>query len=57
MPASLADALALADGHPLTRRLLPPVFVDNYLTVARLELEAFATQVTDLERRRGLEMA
>lgn len=57
VPRDLAEALRLADASPLTRRLLPAAFVDNFLTVIRLELEAFATMVTDLERRRGLEMA
>jgi glutamine synthetase len=57
VPRDLAEAYRVADASPITRRLLPAAFVDNFLTVARLELEAFATQVTDLERRRGLEMA
>ncbi len=57
VPRDLAEAVRLADGDPITRTLLPPAFVDNFLTVARLELAAFATQVTDLERRRCLEMA
>ncbi|MEX2649664.1 MAG: glutamine synthetase family protein [Alphaproteobacteria bacterium] len=57
VPRDLAEAYRLADQSPLTRRLLPPAFVENFLTVVRLELDAFATMVTDLERRRGLEMA
>ena len=57
VPSNLAEAYAQADTNPLTRRLLPAAFVDNFLEVTRLELDAFATQVTDLERRRGLEMA
>ncbi|MGH6718408.1 MAG: glutamine synthetase family protein [Alphaproteobacteria bacterium] len=57
VPRDLAEAARLADESPITRSLLPPAFVDNFLTVVRLELEAFATQVTDLERRRCLERA
>jgi glutamine synthetase len=57
VPRNLAEAIQAADDSPLTRDILPPEVVDNLLIVARMELGAFDSAVTDLERRRYFEMA
>jgi glutamine synthetase len=57
VPRNLAEAVRAADESPLTREILPPEVVDNLLIVARMELGAFDSTVTDLERRRYFEMA
>jgi glutamine synthetase len=56
VPPSLADAVALFERSAVVREILAAPFAENLAVVARLELEAFATIVTDLERRRCFEM-
>lgn len=55
VPRSLIEAVRLAETDPLMRQILTPAFVDNLIVVAKLELAAFETVVTDLERRRCYE--
>jgi len=55
VPRSLSEAVRKADSDPLMRQILTPAFVDNLIVVANLELAAFETTVTDLERRRCYE--
>jgi glutamine synthetase len=57
VPRNLAEAIQAADDSPLIREILPPEVVDNLLIIARMELDAFDSTVTDLERRRYFEMA
>jgi glutamine synthetase len=57
VPATLGDAIELADKSPITRELLSPAFIDNLLAIARFELGVFERTVTDLEMRRYFEMA
>ncbi|MEM7075207.1 MAG: glutamine synthetase family protein [Pseudomonadota bacterium] len=57
VPTNLYAARDLTKGAPEIREILPARFVDNYLAIVTQELQEFETIVTDLERRRYLEMA
>ncbi len=57
VPRTLDDALALTRPCRAIREVLNPAFVDNMLRIGTFESEVFKSQVTDLERRRYLEMA
>ena len=57
VPNSLAEATPLAAISAPLREILPERFVDNVVAIARQELTVFEETVTDLERRRYLEMA
>ncbi len=57
VPLTLTEAVEVADKSTRLRSILGDRFVDNLLSIAREELLAFNTTVTDLERRRYLDMA
>jgi len=57
IPLTLPEAVEVADKSTLLRGILGDRFVDNLLSIAREELLAFNSTVTDLERRRYLDMA
>lgn len=57
VPLTLPEAVDLADKSTQLRGQLGDRFVDNLLAIAREELQVFNTTVTDLERRRYLDMA
>ena len=55
LPTSLAEAAELLRSSPMARAAFGDAVVDHYANAARVELEAFATVVTDWERARGFE--
>ena len=57
VPTTLDAALAAARDSKAIREVLHPEFVDNLLRIGAFETSIFRSQVTDLERRRYLEMA
>jgi glutamine synthetase len=57
MPRSLEEAIGAAADSQAVREVLSPAVVDNLLRIARFESEAVRSKVTDIERRRYLEMA
>jgi glutamine synthetase len=57
VPTTLEAALAAARDSKAIREVLHPEFVDNMLRIGAFETSVFRSQVTDLERRRYLEMA
>jgi glutamine synthetase len=57
VPKTLDDALAATRDSAPIREVLTPDFVDNLIRIGDFETGIFKEQVTDLERRRYLEMA
>ncbi|MDZ4735364.1 MAG: glutamine synthetase family protein [Rhodospirillaceae bacterium] len=57
VPMTLDAALAVARDSAAIREVLNPEFVDNLIRIGDFETGIFRAQVTDLERRRYLEMA
>lgn len=57
VPTTLDAALAKARDSKAVREVLNPEFVDNLIRIGEFETGIFRSQVTDLERRRYLEMA
>jgi glutamine synthetase len=55
MPSSLGEALALWSQSDLAREAFGEDVVDHYATMARVELDAYQTAVTDWELRRYFE--
>jgi glutamine synthetase len=55
VPASLEEALALWVASPLAAEAFGTDVVDHYATMARVELEAYRSAVTDWELRRYFE--
>jgi glutamine synthetase len=55
VPASLEEALALWVASPLAAEAFGADVVDHYATMARVELEAYRSAVTDWELRRYFE--
>ncbi|MGH9297806.1 MAG: glutamine synthetase, partial [Acidimicrobiales bacterium] len=55
LPAGLADAAARFEQSELARLAFGTEVVDHYVNMARTELAAFGTAVTDWERYRGFE--
>ncbi|GGS34780.1 glutamine synthetase family protein [Streptomyces griseoviridis] len=55
VPATLREAAALWTDSPLARTAFGDDVVDHYRTMARVELDAFDTAVTDWELRRSFE--
>ncbi len=55
VPASLAEALTLFERSSVARAAFSDEVVDHYVNAGRVELEAFASAVTDWERYRGFE--
>jgi len=54
---TLAEAAQEARASAALKEVLPPEFVDNMAFIAEFENNIFETRITDLERRRYLEMA
>jgi glutamine synthetase len=57
VPTTLDAAMAATRDSRAIREVLHPEFVDNMLRIGEFETGVFRSQVTDLERRRYLEMA
>jgi glutamine synthetase len=55
VPDSLPEALALWEGSEFARRVFGDDVVDHYANMARVEIAAFGSTVTDWERYRGFE--
>ena len=55
MPSTLAEAAALFEHSEIARFALGDDVVDHYSNMARIELAAFESSVTDWERFRGFE--
>ncbi len=55
VPTSLAEATALWEGSMLAREAFGKEVVDHYANMARVELEAYRSAVTDWELRRYFE--
>jgi glutamine synthetase len=55
LPSSLREARDLFAGSEVARAAFGDEVVDHYVHAADVELEAFATAVTDWERYRGFE--
>ena len=56
LPRSLEEAIHEASG-PVVREILSPAVVDNLIRIAKFEADTVRGKVTDIERRRYLEMA
>jgi glutamine synthetase len=56
VPASLRDACKLAASSSALREIFPSAFIDNLIRIAEFEASACDKRVTDVERRRYLEM-
>jgi glutamine synthetase len=56
VPASLGDACEVATSSSALREIFPPAFIDNLIRIADFEASACDKRVTDVERRRYLEM-
>ena len=56
VPASLRDACKLAASSSALREIFTPAFIDNLVRIADFEAAACDKRVTDVERRRYLEM-
>jgi glutamine synthetase len=56
VPASLGDACKLAASSSALREIFPSAFIDNLIRIAEFEASACDKRVTDVERRRYLEM-
>jgi glutamine synthetase len=57
VPRSLEEAIQAASDSPVVREILSPAVVDNLIRIAKFEAETVRGKVTDIERRRYLEMA
>jgi len=57
VPRSLDEAIQAACDSPVVREILSPAVVDNLIRIAKFEAETVRGKVTDIERRRYLEMA
>jgi glutamine synthetase len=57
LPRSLDEAIQAASDSPVVREILSPAVVDNLVRIAKFEAETVRGKVTDIERRRYLEMA
>jgi glutamine synthetase len=55
VPDSLVDALALWESSALAREAFGAEVVEHYANMARVEVTAFSSAVTDWERFRGFE--
>jgi glutamine synthetase len=55
VPHDLRDALSLWEGSSFAQDVFGPDVVDHYANMARVELAAFGSAVTDWERFRGFE--
>ena len=55
VPTGLAEAARLFSESSAARRAFGDEVVDHYVRAAEVELEAFATEVTDWERYRSFE--
>jgi glutamine synthetase len=56
VPASLREACQVAAAAPALREIFGPAFIDNLVRIAEFEASACDKRVTDVERRRYLEM-
>jgi glutamine synthetase len=57
MPRTLDEAIVAARDCAVLREVLAPPIIDNLLRIAAFETETVRNKVTDVERRRYLEMA
>lgn len=57
VPRTLNEAIEAASGSPELKEVLSPAIVDNLIRIASFEDETVRGKVTDVERRRYLEMA
>jgi glutamine synthetase len=57
LPRSLEEAIQETSGSPVVREILSPAVVDNLIRIAKFEADTVRGKVTDIERRRYLEMA
>jgi len=57
LPRTLEEAMSAARDSAAIRDVLSPAIIDNLLRVASFEAQTVRTKVTDVERRRYLEMA
>ena len=57
VPRTLDEAIKAARGSEAIREILAPAIVDNLIRIATFEAETVRGKVTDIERRRYLEMA
>jgi glutamine synthetase len=56
VPASLREACQVAAAAPALREIFGPAFIDNLIRIAEFEASACEKRVSDVERRRYLEM-
>ncbi len=56
VPASLREACQVAAAAPELREIFGPAFIDNLIRIAEFEASACERRVSDIERRRYLEM-
>ena len=57
VPRTLEEAIEAAGASSAIREVLSPAIVDNLIRIAKFEAETVRGKVTDIERRRYLEMA
>lgn len=57
MPRSLEEAIEIAKASQSIREVLSPAIVDNLIRIASFEADTVRPKVTDIERRRYLEMS
>ena len=57
VPASLREACEVAAASPELREIFGALFIDNLIRIAAFEASTCDKRVTDVERRRYLEMA
>ena len=57
VPRSLEEAVEATRGSSAIREVLSPVLIDNLIRIAAFEADTLRGKVSDIERRRYLEMA